>query len=251
MARRAGSLSRSGAFAAAVVGAASSAAGWGWAALLVGWFAASSALTRLGAATKAARTAATLPANGPRSAIQVWANGGVFAVAAVLATMLDEPLWGVAAVGALAAAAADTWATEIGTLLGGVPRSIVTGRAVEPGLSGGITLHGTLGGAAGAAAVAVPGTFLVGGEFSMLWPLVAAGMLGGVGDSLLGATLQAKRYCPRCARWTERATHDCGVATEPGRGWPWMTNDTVNLLATLIGAAAAAWLLAPSLPAVP
>jgi uncharacterized protein (TIGR00297 family) len=251
LARRAGSLSASGAVAATLVGGASAAAGWAWAALLIGWFVASSALTRLGAATKARRTAATLPHAGPRTALQVWANGGVFALAALGAQLTGDARFAAAAVGALAAAAADTWATEIGTLLGGAPRSIVTGAAVEPGLSGGITVAGTLGGAVGALAVALPGTMLLGGGFTLLWPLAAAGVLGGLGDSLLGATVQAKRRCPRCQRWTERATHDCGVATEPGRGWRWMTNDTVNLVATFIGASAATWLVLPLLPAVP
>ena len=51
--------------------------------------------------------------------MQVLANGGVFALAALLGAVLGSP-WPAAgsraALGALAASAADTWATEIGTL---------------------------------------------------------------------------------------------------------------------------------------
>jgi uncharacterized protein (TIGR00297 family) len=211
----------------------------------VGWFIASSALTRLGAARKAARTQATLPATGARTAMQVWANGGVFACAAVASTLTEATWCALAALGALAAAAADTWATEIGLLGGGTPRALVGGGAVEAGLSGGVTWFGTLGGAAGALAVALAASWLLRPLPMSVWAITVAGVLGGLGDSLLGATVQAKRHCPRCDRWTERATHDCGVATEHRRGWRWMTNDTVNVLATCIGATAAPLLRIP------
>jgi hypothetical protein len=45
--------------------------------------------------------------------------------------------------------------------------------------------------------------------------------------------------CPTCQVETERRVHRCGTTTEPLRGWPWMTNDTVNLVASLAGAALA------------
>ena len=57
LARRANALSTSGAVAAAVVGGASAAAGWGWAVLLIAYFVASVLLSRAGEAAKAARTA--------------------------------------------------------------------------------------------------------------------------------------------------------------------------------------------------
>jgi uncharacterized protein (TIGR00297 family) len=240
--RRAGALSNSGAWAATIVGAASAAAGWPWALLLIGWFVASSALTRVGERRKAERTRATLPSASARTAAQVWANGGVFAMCALFAAIYDDHAFAFAALGALAAAAADTWATEIGLLAGARPRSILTGALVEPGLSGGVTWAGTLGGAAGAGAVALGAQALALMPTGSVAAVTVAGLIGGMGDSVLGASVQAKRRCPRCARWTERATHDCGVATEHGRGWRWVTNDTVNLLATFIGASAAFYL---------
>jgi uncharacterized membrane protein len=102
-----------------------------------------------------------------------------------------------------------------------------------------VTLAGTLGGVAGAAAVSLGAQALALVPAEGLAAITIAGVVGGVADSALGASVQAKRHCPRCDRWTERATHDCGAATEHGRGWRWMTNDTVNLLATFIGAVAA------------
>src|SRR5665213_2130338 len=81
-AKRAGSLSMSGALAATIVGTLAVAAGWDWGALLLLYFISSSLLSRIGRATKERRTAAIVAKGGARDAIQVLANGGVFAAAA-------------------------------------------------------------------------------------------------------------------------------------------------------------------------
>jgi uncharacterized membrane protein len=68
-------------------------------------------------------------------------------------------------------------------------------------------------------------------------PAVAiGGVSGAVADSLLGATLQERRWCPACNRPTEQRVHGCGTETSPAGGVAWMDNDVVNLLATAIGA---------------
>ncbi len=75
------------------------------------------------------------------------ANGGVAALAALAGS------WAAFA-GALAAATADTWATEIGRYSRKPPRLITTGKPVAAGTDGGMTLVGTVGGIAGAAFMA-------------------------------------------------------------------------------------------------
>jgi uncharacterized protein (TIGR00297 family) len=238
---RAGSLAPSGRWGAVLVGTAATMAGWGWAALLVGWFVASSALTRLGHAQKLARTAGVLAPSSARTAVQVGANGSLFALCALVGTVTGDSSWWVMALGALAAAAADTWATELGVLWGGSPRSLFGGGRIAPGMSGGVTAVGLLASVAGAVAVGSVGATLVPSlEWGPLAIAVAtAGVLGGLADSALGATVQARRFCAACMKETERAVHDCGTRTTHARGLRWMTNDTVNLLATLVGALAA------------
>src|SRR5207302_8417141 len=76
-----------------------------------------------------------------RNAGQVLANGGVALLAALLGS------WAGAA-GAIAAAAADTWATEIGAYSPFPPRLIPSGGRGTRGTPGGITALGTLGGVA-------------------------------------------------------------------------------------------------------
>src|SRR5690606_31015398 len=124
-ARRTRSLSPGGAAAAVLVGTAAIGAGWGWGALLVAFFVASSALSRMGAAERDRRTAAMVAKGSDRDAIQVAANGGLFALAAMGQLFWPHPWWSALGVGALAAAAADTWATEIGTLASRPPRLLV------------------------------------------------------------------------------------------------------------------------------
>jgi len=219
------------------------AAGWGWGVLLIAYFVASSLLTRLGSERKRARTATVLPEQSDRNARQVIANGGVFAGLIVLGEASGDTRYLVAGVGALAAAAADTWATEIGTLWGGTPYSIRTGRAVAPGESGGLTVVGSAASVVAAALVAAAASLLIPGSAtgwgSPVFAVLAAGIAGSLGDSVLGATLQSKRWCEQCRTSTERRVHSCHYRTQHASGLRWMNNDTVNLLATVIGATVA------------
>jgi uncharacterized membrane protein len=75
---------------------------------------------------------------------------------------------------------------------------------------------------------------------AVMLPVFVGGFGGALADSLLGATLQDRRWCATCARECETPVHDCGTATQRRRGFAWMTNDAVNLLATAVGAALAA-----------
>jgi uncharacterized membrane protein len=71
-------------------------------------------------------------------------------------------------------------------------------------------------------------------------PLVlVAGVAGALGDSVIGAMLQERRWCASCELSTERRIHDCGTTTIRKGGMPWMNNDAVNLFATVIGGAVA------------
>jgi uncharacterized protein (TIGR00297 family) len=231
---RARSLSTSGAFAAFAVGAiVFGAGGWGAALVLFAFFIPSVLLSRVGRARK--RGLVDIGKHGPRDAWQVLANGGVAAACILLALRLGTPLL-VAFAGAFAAASADTWGTEIGTLVKGRPRSILTLAPVEPGLSGGITLEGSLATAGGACCVALAAWFAHLGPFLVI---AVAGVAGAFVDSALGASAQALRRCPACGVDCETNPHHCGTPTSLRRGLGWMENDAVNVAATLAGAVVA------------
>jgi uncharacterized protein (TIGR00297 family) len=234
-ARRARALSATGAAAAALLGTITIAAGWSWGALLILFFVASSILSRHRVNTKEARTAAIIAKGGERDAVQVVANGGLFGLAAFASLFFPGPAWSAFGAGALAAATSDTWATEIGILARRSPRSILTGRPVPAGTSGGVSLPGTMAALAGAGFIALSAR-LVGWSAAAAWGALVGGVVGSTADSLLGATFQARRWCVACATATERATHVCGAGTVPAGGVAWLDNDRVNLLSGLIGA---------------
>jgi uncharacterized protein (TIGR00297 family) len=236
LAFRRGALSSSGALAAAVVGAVIFIGGGGWWFGALGvFFVTSTLLGRVGAAYKA-RTKREFSKGDTRDAWQVLANGGVAAVAALLMLVAPDARWLYAFVGALATANGETWATELGILSPGEPRSIVTLRRVPRGTSGAVSALGLAATVAGAFVVGLVAASAGGRPLRVLWIAVVAGTVGALVDSLAGATVQETFYCRGCARECESARHHCGAAAERRRGVIGFGNDLVNFTATLAGA---------------
>lgn len=229
-------LTRSGAFATTALGGAMvAAAGW-WAGLvLVVYFVTSSALSSIARR----RRGKTHQARGEqRDAIQVLANGGIPVAAAMTGVLLANPTpWTIASLAAIAGAAADTWATETGRFSSHQPRLITTGRTVPAGTSGAVSPLGSAGSLAGALVIGFTAAagYWAGLRVSGLGPIAIAaaviigGCAGSVGDSVLGATVQETRRCPKCNEMTELHQHVCGSQTVHTQGWRWVNNDTVNL----------------------
>jgi Raf kinase inhibitor-like YbhB/YbcL family protein/uncharacterized protein (TIGR00297 family) len=194
-----------------------------------------------------------------RDAGQVLANGGVATVFILLTARFPGQSWAWAGfAGSLAAVNADTWATELGVLSRSEPRLITSGKRVERGASGGVSLFGSLAALAGGLlvglfAVLFSRAALPGGVIG-LTALGLSGLAGSLVDSLLGATVQAIYTCTACGKETERhPLHTCGAPTTLKRGWAWLDNDWVNVSCALAGAAlaAGAWLIFPAaLPAL-
>jgi uncharacterized protein (TIGR00297 family) len=145
-----------------------------------------------------------------RNAWQVLANLAVAAFGSVVFSATGNRVWLIAALAALAEAATDTVASEIGQYRGPDARLITTWEHVSPGTDGGITIPGSIAGLAAGVVIATVAT--VGGivPWGQLWIPVAAGFAGMLIDSILGATLQR-------------------------RGW--INNEAVNFFATLAAAA--------------
>jgi uncharacterized protein (TIGR00297 family) len=233
-------LNRSGALAAAGLGTVFfGLGGWSWAMLLLGFFISSSGLSRLFKRRKA-RFDEKFSKGSQRDAGQVMANGGIAGLFVLLHLFFPGELWPwLGCAGALAAANADTWATELGVLNPRPPRQLTTWNPVEQGTSGAISLTGTLAALAGSLFIALiaacvwPQTMV---NWLLVLAITLAGLLGSLVDSLLGATLQAIYYCPNCRKETERhPQHTCGSSTTRLRGLTWLDNDWVNTACTLAG----------------
>lgn len=179
-----------------------------WILLVV--FATTLLATRIGRQRKQTLQAAETSAG--RSASQIMANLGL----AGLLITLSVGAWQVLAVAALAEAACDTCSSEIGMAFPGTTVLVTTWKRVPPGVDGGISLVGAVAGLAGAAVVVVCSMMLGLLQSSDAFIAVAAGFLGMLIDSLLGATAERKG---------------------------WFNNDLVNLLGTAAAAVIARLIL--------
>jgi uncharacterized protein (TIGR00297 family) len=160
--------------------------------MLGAFFVAGSAVTALGRHQKE-RLGIAEKNKGQRTAWQVLANGGVAALAGLLAWCQPQQaaLWQLAAAASLASASADTLSSELGSIYGSSFYNILTFKKDTCGLDGVVSLEGTLWGIAGSALIAGIYTAAYGYSVLVLW-IVLAGFAGNMADSLLGAALERK-----------------------------------------------------------
>ncbi|MCR3884428.1 MAG: TIGR00297 family protein [Methanothrix sp.] len=155
---------------------------------------------------------------GVRGYKNVYSNSLVPLAMAILYGVYGSDLFAFAFLGSVATATGDTLASEIGETARSRPRMITTFRTVEPGVDGGVTLLGQTASICGSL---FTGILAVAAGMAGAWGIAAAlagGFLGTNFDSLLGATFQARGL---------------------------LTNNGVNLVATLFGAVvgAAVWMM--------
>ncbi len=169
-----------------------------------------------------------------RDAMQVFANGLIPAICAVLYFAFNNKIFIIAFVASLAEALADTAASGIGSF---------SKRTFDPfrmkpcqkGISGGMSLLGTFSSLVGAALIAALALTFGKITFTDSLIVILAGFLGGIFDSFLGSLLQVKYKCHVCESIVEREEH-CGTKSEKHSGLRFITNDTVNFLGTLFAA---------------
>lgn len=169
-----------------------------------------------------------------RDTSQVIANGGVITIISILAIIFPSTLLLVAFLVGLAAANADTWASEIGPLSKQKPFHILRWVKVDAGTSGAITVFGTF--------ASLLGSLLIGLLGILLWDSLALhdlvlisllGLFGSFLDTFLGATLQVSYTCTVCNIETEKLEH-CRNKTVKEKGVDFINNEVVNFLAILV-----------------
>lgn len=189
---RAGTVTRSGAAAGAIIGLVIFlSTGWqGWTLLIVTFIAASIA-SRMGLKRKMLLGIAEERGGrrGPGNAI---ANTGVAALAAAVAlTGTSAELALLAFAAALAAGGSDTIASEIGKAWGRRTWSITSLKRVAPGTSGAMSVEGTIAGVAGAIGLGAAAVALSLTPAAWLAAIVIGATAGSLLESWLGATLEA------------------------------------------------------------
>ncbi len=226
-------LSRSGAIAACFVGFAVL-IGTGWRGFLILglFFASSSFFSSYKRHLK--KTAEEKLANtSRRNWAQVAANGGAPAFFSLVYAFTSNEVFLYAFFVSIAAAASDTWASELGVLSKGKPVHIATFKRCAPGTSGAISSFGTAASAAGAALIAFVAFFLFNLSVPVMLMIGLFGFLGSVADTLLGAFVQVEYTCPICGVQTEREEH-CLGRTIRVSGVTWFNNEAVNSTSILL-----------------
>ena len=173
-----------------------------------------------------------------RNVIQVLANGGMALIACGGFLFSGERVFLIMYVASLAEAFADTVASGVGALSDKV-FDVFRFERCEPGLSGGMSVIGTLSSLMSATALSLFAfvTSALSPKEAILVTLAA--FLGAVFDSMLGSLIQGKYICTVCKRLVEKREH-CGEKTELHRGFSTVNNDVVNGLSTVFAAALSA-----------
>ena len=174
--------------------------------------------------------------SGVRDAAQVFANGGLAAVFAAIYFFDENEVFYFLYLGTIAAVCADTWGTELGTIVKTKTFNIINFNKIEQGQSGGVSLLGLTGSIAGALVIALTGIFWIRSYYfpSVFSVVIISGFSASLVDSILGASLQCQYRCGKCGRIIENKRH-CGSDAIYFRGIRWMGNDTVNFITSIAG----------------
>ncbi|KAH7886648.1 integral membrane protein DUF92-domain-containing protein [Phlebopus sp. FC_14] len=145
-----------------------------------------------------------------------------------------------ATLGQFACCLGDTLASELGILSKSPPILITTLKAVPPGTNGGVSLGGTIASIAGGGLIGLTLFMSLVVESSACraecWGM-AAGFLGSLLDSLLGATIQRTRYSvdkKRVLQDTSTAGGDEAIKIVSGLNI--LSNNQVNLISSTVAA---------------
>ncbi|MBF2016269.1 MAG: TIGR00297 family protein [Rivularia sp. T60_A2020_040] len=203
--------------------------GWSGYVVVCVYFIVGSAVTRIGMAEKEAAGIAE-KRSGARGAENVWGSALTAALCAVGIGIIDvlasnqavlRSLLLLGYVASFCTKLSDTCASEVGKAYGKRTFLITTLQPVSRGTEGAISLEGTVAGIFASVVLALLGWSLsLIDVWGIVWCVLAAFIATNL-ESVIGATLQSR--------------------------WQWLTNELVNVLNTLIGAATAmlfAWMRA-------
>lgn len=136
------------------------------------------------------------PNHGKRGIFNVLGNGGmatIISIEACFITPHPEAQVPVLIISCFAVACSDTFSSELGSLYGKKYINICNLHSAKRGADGAISLAGTMFGLFGSVLIAL-GMLPFGYRAKTLAVVAIAGLAGNLADSVLGATLQQKKY---------------------------------------------------------
>lgn len=165
-----------------------------------------------------------------RNYMQVFANGLIAFVSAVAFLITKNIIFAVSFVASLAEAFSDTVASGIGAFSSSAYDPFRRCKC-ENGISGGMSLEGTLASIVGACLISYIAYAIgfVGYGIREFFIVAISAILGSLLDSFLGSVFQVKYKCRVCGKITEREVH-CLVPADIHSGYSIIDNDVVNMI---------------------
>jgi uncharacterized membrane protein len=167
-----------------------------------------------------------------RGFLQILINGGFGTLAMLAHGFTEHRGLLIVSLVAIGGCFVDSVSSDVGTLSKKAPYDLLRRKAVPAGLSGGVSLLGTLCALLASAAIAATLCWYLG----LPWTdgLIMTSLMFGQSllDSLLGSGLQVKYQCRICGNLTEKKIH-CQQETQYHSGLTWMDNNMVNFLSSL------------------
>lgn len=160
---------------------------WLWIYLILAFFALGNLISRYKRSVKEQYHVG----QGKRTFRNVFGNGGAATVFALVYWLTQRELFLVGIAGAMAAATADTFATEIGQVYEKRPRLITSFKRVDVGISGAVSSYGLLAALVGSSIISAI-TLILNQEVCVFLICTISGFIGCNIDSFLGATIEKK-----------------------------------------------------------
>ena len=169
---------------------------------------------------------------GPRTIVQVLANGLVAILMAALYIMTGSRLFMIAYAVGIGSSFVDCIASNIGVLSRRMPRDICTWKQISTGLSGGVSALGLIASFIASALFGVIAYVCISISFYEMLIIILFSILNCIVDSILGSRIQAKYQCVICNTQTEKNTH-CNAPTKHTKGFQIVDNCVVNFLSNI------------------
>ena len=175
---------------------------------------------------------------GARDLFQLGANGCAALLCILLFFLFGNHMYLCGYTAALAEALGDSMASSIGATSRGKTINLATLKETPPGLSGGVSIRGSVACVLSCAAIGLLSYVLELQDLYQMLIAIICGIIGCFLDSWLGASVQVKYQCLICGKITEKEMH-CNEKTTIHSGIPYVDNDLVNVLSNMFSAALA------------
>lgn len=167
-----------------------------------------------------------------RNAKQVAINGLIALIFAVVYRITAKNGFFVLFAISLAEAFADSLASDVGSLAKKDPYDLVRRKRVPSGISGGVSVTGSISALIGSAVVGALTYWKLKNPYASIF-VICFGFGGTLIDSILGSLFQALYRCRDCGELVETRIHHGRVA-ELIKGNKFVTNNAINLITNLL-----------------